>query len=207
MKRIFGSIAVSLALSLAVAGCVPLETERPPASQDPAAQATEAQKPAPVVAPPEIAPTVEPYSAKGLKKRIANLSEGAVSREIRDGQHPIDLAVPGTERTVLAGEASGAFVAALPEKLEGDSILIAIQCLTGSGGEGPIRASFSGPDLSDESGSGMMPNCDSGSGFWSSSGINTESPPALLNISVPAGTRYEYSVVTFALSPDAYGNG
>ena len=207
MKRILGSIAVSLALALAVAGCVTLETQPPPASRDPAAQATAAQKPAPIVASPEIAPTVEPYSAKGLKKRIANLSEGAVSRELLEGRHPVHLAVPGTERTVLAGEASGAFVAALPEKLEGDSILVAIQCLTGSGREGPIKASFSGPDLAEESGSTTMPNCTSGSVLSSTSGINTESPPALLNISVPAGTRYEYSVVTFTEAPGPSWNG
>jgi len=202
MKRIPGTAIACLTLSLAISGCVPLETQPPPASQGPATQ-----PPAAAATPTDSAPVVEPYSAKGLQERISKLTKGAVSREIQDGRHPLDQAVPGTERTVLANVASGALTAALPEKLGGDSLLVALQCLSASSAEGPIRASFSGPDLADESGSGSMPSCTAGSVFMFSSGFRPDAQPTRLNISAPAGTRVEYSVVTFTAAPDPSENG
>lgn len=197
MKRIPGTAVACLTLALLVSGCMQLETQQPPISQGPATQS-----PTPAASPTESTPAVEPYSAKGLQERIAKLSKGAISREIQDGRQPIDHVVPGTERTVLANVASGVLSAALPEKLGGDSLLVALQCLPGSSAEGPIRASFSGPDLADESGSGSMPSCTAGSVFMFSSGFNPDAQPTLLNISAPAGTTYEYSVVTFTASPE-----
>ncbi|GAA1497021.1 hypothetical protein [Paeniglutamicibacter kerguelensis] len=196
MKRFLGTTIACLTLSLAVSGCVQLETQQPPVSQGPATQ-----PPTPAATPTESAPAVEPDSAKGLQERIAKLSKGAASREIQDGRHPFDNAVPGTERTVLANVASGEHIVALPEKVGGDTLLVAIQCLPGSSADGPIHTIFTGPDSAGESGSGSVPTCHAGSYFAFSSGFNPDSQPTRLNISAPAGTKYEYSVVTFTAAP------
>lgn len=202
MKRILGTTVACLTLSLAVSGCVQLDTQQAPVSQGPA---TQPPTPSPTLT--EDVPAVEPYSSKGLPERIAKLSKGAVSREIQEGRHPFDNAVPGTERTVLADVASGEHIAALPEKVGGDTLLVAIQCLSGPSAGGPIRASFSGPDLADESGSGSMPTCPAGSYFAFSSGFNPDAQPMRLNIGAPAGTKYEYSVVAFTAAPEPSEEG
>ncbi|MGL3806905.1 hypothetical protein ACSYDW_12495 [Paeniglutamicibacter sp. R2-26] len=201
MKRILGSITGCLALTLAVAGCVPLESQPPAATQEPLAQS-----PTPTAVPTKDPPEVEPYSAKGLQQRIAKLSKGAVSREIQDGRHPIAEAIPGTERTVLANMAAGEHNMELPEHLGGDNVLFSLGCLPGSTSDGPIVATFSDPDPGWEA-SSSIPGCVAGSYFSFSSGFKPGSQPTSLTISAPAGKNYEYSVVTFTGAPEPSGSG
>lgn len=125
MKQNIAAWAGILGLVLAVTGCVQLDTEPAPSS---AAPGSAVDLPVISSSPAPVVPELEPYSEAGLDQRVKAMSEKSVASQLRAGGHPIDDAVPGTEKILVADTFSGEYYAALPTIADGNHMMIMLNC-------------------------------------------------------------------------------
>lgn len=100
MKRNTAAWATLLGIAIAATDCVQLDTELavPSATPDSVIQGPVIEVPVEESIPAPVIPEIPPYSAAGLNQRIKSLAKDSEARELQAGKHPIDEAVPGSEK-------------------------------------------------------------------------------------------------------------
>lgn len=184
MKRILVTLVGSLGLALAVSGCVPLDTPAPTPSAVP-------EHPAVSTSPTADIPDLEPYSTAGLEKQIEAMSKGSTARMLSAGKRPLDNAVPGSERILIADTVSGEHYAAFPETVESDTLSVSVLCSE------PADVTFEVYDrFGRQVGSGQG-ECSAEGSFGASFGINERSKPSYIRVAAAVPVPVELSVVAF----------
>ncbi|MDO5744861.1 MAG: hypothetical protein Q4P23_10360 [Micrococcaceae bacterium] len=127
MKRFPGTLTTVVGFGLLVTACVPIDgnIEETAAPSPTAAENTGGQ--APVETPGTDLPW-QPYSTDGLKDRTSKLPPAMVAYQVQQGSHPLDDAVPGSERVLLAEDFSSSGRFALPGDSSSDSLYIEVAC-------------------------------------------------------------------------------
>jgi hypothetical protein len=130
MKRNTAAWATLLGLAIAVTGCVQLDTELavPSATPDSVIQGPVIEVPVEESIPAPVIPEIPPYSAAGLNQRIKSLAKDSEARELQAGKHPIDNAVPGSEKVLIAEIISGESYVALPKIDGGRTLRVSLRC-------------------------------------------------------------------------------
>lgn len=133
--------------------------------------------------------------ADGLDQRISALHELSIAYQLQGGEHPVDYAVPGSERVVLAESFSGSKRFELPGKQSGNSIILELTCsksvhvrLEVQDAEGRV---IGGGQSSACSADGPM-----GFGFGTSENRHVR----LIQVAIDRETGIELSAVTFTSS-------
>lgn len=127
MKRFPGTLTTVVGLGLLLTACIPLEGNTE-GTTSPSPPATESNDEQPPVETPESDLPLQPYSADGLKDRVSKLPTSMVAYQVQQGRHPLDDAVPGSERVLLAEDFSVSSRFALPGDSSSDSLYVEVAC-------------------------------------------------------------------------------
>ncbi|MBV1779795.1 hypothetical protein KRR55_11800 [Paeniglutamicibacter sp. ABSL32-1] len=192
MSRIPRMIAGLAGLGLLLSACVPLGTEtsdppKPPttgeASLTPAGSTPSQTADLPLQSSPD----------DGLEQRIAALDKLSVAYQVQQGRHPVDYAVPGSERVLLAERFSRSTRFELSGEQPGNMIIVEITCSKNT------RASVEALDDEGRSlGSGLSSECSpdgpNGYGF----GAAEHRPIRVIEVTIDRPAELELSVTVVA---------
>jgi hypothetical protein len=200
MNRIPRILAGLAGLGLMLTACVPLDVD----SADPTTSSSSGEP----VLPPQVAASshapelpLQVSHADGLEQRIAALHKSSVAYQLQEGKHPVDYAVPGSERVLLAERFSRGMRFELPKRQSGDTIIVEMTCSE------EINARFEAYDLEGRSvGSGQSscsPDGPSGFGF----GFLENRLVRQIEVSYVQESDVELSVTTFTSSDQEQASG
>lgn len=200
MNRILWMVAGLAGLGLLLTACVPLDEN----SADPITPSSSAE---PVLPPhitassqaPELPSQLSPTA--GLEQRITALHKSSVAYQVQQGKHPLDYAVPGSERVLLAERLAHGMRFELPEKQSGDSIIIEMTCSERT----DVR--FEAYDVTGRSVGGGNSSCspEGPSGF--SFGISENHPARQIEVSYVKESFMELSATTFTSAEEKHPAG
>lgn len=127
MKRFPRTLTTVVGLGLLLTACVPLDgsTEGTTSSSPTVTESNDEQPP---IEKPETDLPLQPYSTDGLKTRVSKLPTSMVAYQVQQGNHPLEDAVPGSERVLLAEDFSTSTRFALPGDSSSDSLYIEVAC-------------------------------------------------------------------------------
>ena len=191
MNRIPGILVGLAGLGLVLTACVPLDV--PPA--DPTASSSPAE---PALPPSAAASSKVPdfalqtSTADGLEQRIGALHEYSIANQLQQGKHPIDNAVQGSERVVLAERFSQSTSFELSEGHSGDSIVVEMTCAKS------VNMRFEAYDAEGRTlGGGQLSGCspDGPSGFGFGTSKNQQ--VRQIRVAINPETDMELSAVVF----------
>lgn len=200
MHRIPRMVAGLAGLGVLLTACVPLDD----GSADAIMPSSSAE---PVLPPhitassqaPELPSQLSPTD--GLEQRISALHKSSVAYQVQQGKHPLDHAVPGSERVLLAERLAQGMRFELPEKQSGDSIIVEMTCSES------IDARFEVYDVTGRSVGGGKSSCSpegpSGFGF----GISEDHRARQIDVSYVQESLMELSVTTFTSTEQEYPAG
>lgn len=129
MRRFPRTLSTVVGLGLLLTACVPLEGSSE-GTASPSSTVTESNDEQTPIETPETDLPLQPYSTDGLNTRVSKLPTSMVSYQVQQGNHPLDDAVPGSERVLLAEGFTTSSRFALPGDSSSDSLYIEIACST-----------------------------------------------------------------------------
>lgn len=131
-------------------------------------------------------------TADGLEQRTRALHEYSIANQLQQGKHPIDYAVPGSERLVLAERFSQSTRFELSEKHSGDSIVVEMTCATS------VNLSFEAYDAEGRTlGGGQSSDCFPGGPFGFGFGTPNNRHVRQIRVVINPETDMELSAVVF----------
>ncbi|GAA4373272.1 hypothetical protein [Paeniglutamicibacter cryotolerans] len=136
MSRILAGLGAAALLTAMLSGCTQLVTDSGASTPEPASEpvdALPAVKPTPVPAP------FTTYPARPTSKAKME----SIAAELKAGRHPVDRAVPGSERVVLSKRFVGPHQFDLPALNPGEAITWSVSCL--GAGQVSLEISDAGP--------------------------------------------------------------
>ncbi|MFF5791769.1 hypothetical protein ACFY5D_06960 [Paeniglutamicibacter sp. NPDC012692] len=119
------------------------------------------------------------------------MSKGSAARLLSAGKRPLDNAVPGSEKILIADTVSGEHYAAFPETIEGDTLSISVLCPK------PTNVTFEVYDkVGRQVGSGHG-DCSAEGFFGVTFGAKEWPKPSYIRVAATVPVPVELSVVAF----------
>lgn len=198
MRQLLARLCATTLLAAVLVGCSQLVPDSGAPTATPSADAAPEPSTEPSVdtapKPPDAPESVEPMPFTTYPARpISKTKMQSLAAELKAGKHPLEQAVPGSERVVLSKRFVGPHEFKVPASVDGKALFWSTSCL----GSGHVTV-----EISDDSGFtyGGESSCSLG---WGGSLISDLSGPGVVRIDAHREAEVQFDMVTFEEVPRA----